>query len=91
MKPTLTVDARKRVTLPVNASVRPGDDLEIEILEDGRMVLTPIVRIPKHQMWAWTERVDRLLVEAASNPRPKVRVTAPGVLEELAKANGVKF
>ncbi|HEY3269657.1 MAG TPA: hypothetical protein VGJ89_00445 [Geothrix sp.] len=87
MKTTLSVDSRKRVTLPNVAGVKTGDDLEIEILEDGRMMLTPVVRIPRHQMWAWTERVDRLLAEAALDRSPKVRVTDPGVLEEMMKSS----
>jgi hypothetical protein len=91
MKTTLSVDARKRVTLPPNAGIKPGDDMEIELLDDGRMILTPIVRIPRHQMWAWSERVDRLLVEASVDSLPKVRVTEPGVLEEMAKSYGISI
>lgn len=63
--------------------------MDIEFLEDGRMMLTPVVRIPRHQMWAWTERVDRLLAEAASGKRTVTCVTEPGVLGDFAKSCGV--
>ena len=83
MKTTLSLDARKRVTLPSALGMKPGDDVELEVLDDGRIFLTPIVRIPRHQMWAWTERVDRLLAEAAADKSPKVRVTTDSGLEDL--------
>lgn len=85
MKTTLSVDARKRVTLPPSVGMKPGDDMELELLDDGRMILTPVVRIPRHQMWAWSERVDRLLAEAASDKSSKVRLKSLEDIEDLAK------
>lgn len=91
MKLTLSVDSRKRVTLPKDANIKPGDDVEVEILDDGQLLLTPVVRVPRHQMWAWSERVDRLLAEAVADSSPKVRVTDPGVLEQIAKSYGINI
>jgi len=85
MKTTLSIDSRKRVTLPANAGIKPGDDVELEMLDDGRMMLTPVVRIPRHQMWAWSERVDRLLVEAAADKSKKTRLTTDAEIDELSK------
>ena len=90
MKTTLSLDARKRLTLPPDAGMNPGDLVDIEILDDGRIMLTPIVKVPRHQMWAWTEKADRLLAEAASDRSPKLRVSDPGGMAELAKALKIK-
>ena len=27
---------------------------ELEVLEDGRIILIPVEPIPRHQLWAWT-------------------------------------
>jgi len=35
-------DTRRRITLPSNAGIKPGDALNLEILEDGRIVLIPV-------------------------------------------------
>ena len=81
----LHIDSRKRITLPSNAKVSPGEDLEVEILKDGRMLLTPIVRVPKHQLWAWAPEVDQLLEEAAADNSPLVRFGSRKELEDLRK------
>ena len=47
-------DSRRRITLPASSAIKPGDALDMEILEDGRIVLVPIEPVPRHQLWAWT-------------------------------------
>jgi len=91
MKTTLSLDARKRVTLPSEVGAKPGDLMDLEVMDDGRIVLTPIVKIPKHQMWAWTERFDRKLAEATLNQSHKVRLSDPGVMDDLAKALNINI
>jgi hypothetical protein len=76
----LHVDSRKRVTLPIEAQVHSGEDLELEVLEDGRLVLTPIVRVPKHQLWLMSPQVNRLLKEAAEDDSPMLDMSQPGAL-----------
>jgi hypothetical protein len=79
----LHVDSRKRVTLPVEANVASGEDLEMEILRDGRIVLTPIVRVPKHQMWLLNPEVDRLIKEALQDTEPSLDLSAPGAIAAI--------
>ena len=79
----LHVDSRKRVTLPLETSIESGEDLELEVLEDGRIVLTPIVRIPKHQLWLLSPEVDRILKDAAKDPSPLMNMSKPGALGAL--------
>jgi len=86
----LHVDSRKRVTLPPVSRINSGEDLEMEVLEDGRIVLTPIVRIPRHQLWAWEPEVDELLKEAANDSSPLMNMAAPGALAALRDRLGVK-
>ena len=86
----LHVDSRSRVTFPKQARVHTGDDLEMEVLEDGRILLTPIVRVPRHQMWACGPEADRLLAEAARDESPLVSLATPGALEAMRKRLGVK-
>lgn len=38
----LHVDSRKRITIPNDANLRPGDTVELEILPDGRLVLVTL-------------------------------------------------
>lgn len=90
MKTTLSLDARKRITLPPEVGAQPGDLMDLEILEDGCIMLTPIVKIPRHQMWAWSERFDRKLAEVVHDRAAKVRASDPGVLEDLAKSLKIK-
>jgi antitoxin component of MazEF toxin-antitoxin module len=79
----LHVDSRKRVTLPVEAQVHSGEDLELEVMEDGRLVLTPIVRVPRHQLWLMSPQVERLLQEAAEDDSPLLDLSEPGALAAL--------
>ena len=46
----IQTDARRRITLPPSLGIQPGDALNLEILEDGRIVLIPVEAVPKHQM-----------------------------------------
>lgn len=86
----LHVDSRKRVTLPIEACVDAGEDLELEVLEDGRLVLTPIVRVPKHQLWLLSPEVDRLLKENAADNSPLMNMSKPGAMDSLRAELGIK-
>jgi hypothetical protein len=47
-------DSRRRVTLSTSLGIKPGDALDLEVLEDGRIMLVPVEPIPRHQLWACT-------------------------------------
>jgi hypothetical protein len=51
MKPKtfqIITDSRKRITLPPETGVQPGDTLAMEVIEDGKIMLTPVIMVPKH-------------------------------------------
>lgn len=65
----LQTDTRRRITLPPNTGIKPGDVIELEILEDGRIMLIPVEAIPKHQLWAWTTESRQAVEKSMSDPR----------------------
>jgi hypothetical protein len=79
----LHVDSRKRVTLPIEAHVNAGEDLELEVSKDGRLILTPIVRVPKSQMWLQDPEVDQMLKDYLKDDSPAIDLSKPGALEKL--------
>ena len=62
-------DTRRRITLPPQAGVKPGDALDMEILDDGRIVLIPVETVPRHQLWAWTAESKEAITAALADPR----------------------
>ena len=70
----LHVDSRKRITIPKEANIKPGDAVELEVLPDGRMVLVPVATIPKHQLWAWTPENRKAVSDSLKDPRPSITV-----------------
>ena len=70
----IQTDARRRITLPPSLGIQPGDALNLEILEDGRIVLIPVEAVPKHQMWAWTTESKNSIVASLSDPRPSIEI-----------------
>ena len=79
----LHVDSRKRVTLPLETNIGSGEDLELEVLQDGRIVLTPIVRVPKNQLWLLDPEIDRMLVDYLKDTSPRIDMSAPGILQTI--------
>jgi len=81
----LQTDARRRITLPPSVGVKPGDAIDLEILEDGRIMLIPIEPVPKHQLWAWTTETKQAISSSLADPRPSVTVNAIEDAENVAK------
>jgi hypothetical protein len=79
----LHVDSRKRITLPLETKIESGEDLELEVLEDGRIVLTPIVRIPKNQLWLLDPEIDQMLVNYLKDDSPRIDLSQPGVVQSI--------
>jgi bifunctional DNA-binding transcriptional regulator/antitoxin component of YhaV-PrlF toxin-antitoxin module len=77
-------DTRRRITLPPNAGVKPGDALNLEILEDGRIVLVPVEPVPRHQLWAWTAEAKQSIVTSLTDPRPAIVVESPAQASAVA-------
>lgn len=82
-------DARRRITLPPSSGIKPGDPMEVDLLPDGRVMITPIVAVPKHQLWAWKPEVMERVSAALTDPRPGVRIESDADLNALARELGV--
>ena len=82
-------DARRRITLPPNAGIKPGDPMKVEVLEDGSVLIVPIVAIPKHQLWAWKPEVLDRVAASMADPRPSRSIHSQEDLEALARELGV--
>ncbi len=68
----LQTDTRRRITLPPNSGIKPGDAIDLEILEDGRIMLIPVETIPKHQLWAWTTESKQMIETSMLDPAPSL-------------------
>lgn len=57
-----------------------GKLLRLELLEDGRLLLTPVADVPESQLWTLREpdksRIERGLAWAAATPAKETDVTA---------------
>lgn len=78
-------DTRRRITLPPTAGIKPGDTVEIEVLEDGRIMLIPIEAVPRHQLWAWTSENKEAISASLTDARPSTVVTTDSEAEAVAK------
>lgn len=78
-------DSRRRITLPSSAGIRPGDAVSIEVMEDGRVVLTPVEPVPRHQMWAWTSEARKAVAESLADRRPSEIIETPAQADDLAR------
>jgi bifunctional DNA-binding transcriptional regulator/antitoxin component of YhaV-PrlF toxin-antitoxin module len=78
-------DSRRRITLPPATGIKPGDTVEIEVLEDGRIMLIPVEPVPRHQLWAWTVESKEAITRSLSDPRPSETFESKEEAENVAK------
>jgi len=81
----IQTDARRRITLPPSLGIQPGDAIDLEILDDGRIILIPVEAVPKHQMWAWTAESKDAIVASLKDSRPSIEVETPEQVDAMAK------
>lgn len=81
----IQTDTRRRITLPPNAGIKPGDMIDLEVLEDGRVMLIPVETIPKHQLWAWIPENKHVIEASMSDPRPSEVIETPAQAKKVAK------
>jgi hypothetical protein len=81
----LQTDARRRITLPTSVGIKPGDAIDLEILDDGRIMLIPIEPVPKHQLWAWTTEAKQAISASLADPRPSIEVSTSRQAAVVAK------
>lgn len=81
----LHTDARRRITIPAEAGIKPGETVDLEVLPDGRIVLIPMANIPKHQLWAWTPENQKKVSESLRDTRPSIIIKTEKDIENLTK------
>ena len=47
-------DNRRRFVMPKEAAIGPNDPADVEVLPDGRVIISPVRVIPVHELWAIT-------------------------------------
>lgn len=67
-------DSRRRVTLPPSSGIKPGDAIDLEMLDDGRIMLIPVEPVPRHQLWAWTAEAKSSISASLADERPSAVV-----------------
>lgn len=80
----LQTDTRRRITLPPAVGIKPGDTIDLELLEDGRIMLVPVHPVPKHQLWAWTAEAKQAISSSLNDPRPSAEVTTTEQAQAIA-------
>lgn len=80
----LQTDTRRRITLPPTVGIQPGDAIDLELLEDGRIMLIPVQPVPKHQLWAWTAEVKQAISSSLNDPQPSVEVATAEQAQVIA-------
>ncbi|OGQ86850.1 MAG: AbrB family transcriptional regulator [Deltaproteobacteria bacterium RIFOXYD12_FULL_56_24] len=81
----LQTDTRRRITLPPSLGIQPGDAINLEVLEDGRIMLVPVEPVPKHQLWAWTAESKEAIAASLGDPGPSIEIETQDQAEALAK------
>lgn len=80
----LQTDARRRITLPPSVGIKPGDAVDLELLDDGRIIIIPVEAVPRHQMWAWTADSKQKISASLADPRPSATVATVHEAEAVA-------
>jgi len=47
-------DSRRRFVMPKDAAIAANDPADVELLPDGRVMISPVRVIPVHETWAVT-------------------------------------
>lgn len=81
----LQTDGRRRITLPADVGIKPGDALDLEVLEDGRILLIPVEPVPRHQLWAWTTESKTAISASLADERPSQVVESAEDADAIAK------
>lgn len=81
----LHTDGRRRITIPAETGINPGDTIDLEVLPDGRILLIPMATIPRHQLWAWTPENLKAIADSLTDPRPSTVVETPEDAKSTAK------
>ncbi len=78
-------DSRRRITLPPTTGIKPGDTVDIEVLEDGRILLIPVEPVPRHQLWAWTVETKEAISRSLTDSRPSEKIETEKDAEKVVQ------
>ncbi len=81
----IQTDSRRRITLPPTLGIKPGDALDLEVLEDGRIILIPVEAVPRHQLWAWTTETKDAITASLTDSLHSVEVKTARQADKVAK------
>lgn len=81
----LHTDERRRLTMPTEAGIKPGDTVDLEVLPDGRIMLIPMAAVPKHQLWAWTRENQKKARKSIRDPRPSIVIETEKGVKKITK------
>jgi len=60
---SVTISAKGQVALPKDVrnklGIKAGDQFRVEV-SGAKIVLTPVVTVPKEQAWFWTDEVPKV-------------------------------
>ncbi len=80
---------KSQVTIPVDIlkalNLKTGDKLEFTV-QDGKIVIQPVVTIPKDQAWFWSEKwqaEERVIDEQIKNGQVKSFDSIDALIEDL--------
>ena len=67
---TLTISAKGQIALPKDLrtvlDLHQGDNLSVE-LKDGKIILEPVIGVPRSQAWFWTSEVQEKVKASEEN------------------------
>ncbi|MBA1337116.1 MAG: hypothetical protein HPY66_3552 [Firmicutes bacterium] len=80
---------KSQVTIPADIlkalNLKTGDKLEFSV-QDGKIIIQPVVTIPKDQAWFWTEKwqaEERIVDEQIKNGQVKSFDNIDALIEDL--------
>lgn len=78
---------RSQITIPKNIietlGLKEGDNLNIEV-EDGKIIVKPVVMVPKDQAWFWADEWQQAEKEVDADIKAG-RIKTANNLDELMK------
>lgn len=68
---TATVSSKGQIAIPKDIReslhIKGGDQFTLEVSEDGKIILEPVVSIPRSQAWFWSKEVQKKISKAEEN------------------------
>ena len=77
-------DSRRRFVMPKEAAIRANDPAEVEVLPDGRVMISPVRVIPVHEIWALTPESTCQTEAAVADHKAGRTVGVKGLDAQLA-------